>query len=201
MTHLMWDEYDLEVTLLTPLLGTIAGNQDAWSQFQATKAPSPDAEIAASGDEFLVPELPTKGHTTFYTDTDGRPILRSYQIKGALKEWSNVVKKQLKVANLRHHVDVNVFVKPATMVLAEKPDGTLERPLRAMTMQGPRVTVVSSDRIDPGKSWTWKIQVLNGSPVTLGVLEAMCEFGEMIGIGQWRTGEYGSVAARITPRQ
>ena len=201
MTHLMWDEYDLEVTLLTPLLGTIAGNQDVWSQFQATKAPSPDAEIAASGDEFLVPELPTKGHTTFYTDTDGRPILRSYQLKGALKEWSNVVKKQLKVANLRHHVDVNVFVKPATMVLADKPDGTLERPLRAMTMQGPRVTVVSSDRIDPGKSWTWKIQVLNGSPVTLGVLEAMCEFGEMIGIGQWRTGEYGSVDARITPRQ
>ena len=37
---------------------------------------------------------------------------------------------------------------------------SIERPLRAMTQQGPRVTVVRSDWIEAGHSYTFKLKVL-----------------------------------------
>lgn len=194
---LEFTEHKLHVRLLTPLLGTVAGNQDLWSEFIATKAPPTINDIEDSGTEFEVTEDERPGHTTFYTDLEGHPIIRSYQIKGALKEWGNIVRPQLHIANLRHHIDTEVFVYPKTTILAEMVDGTLARPLRARTPKGPRVTLVSSDKIDPPKDWVFDLRVFKGSQLTKEVLNAVCEFGAYIGIGQWRTGEYGQVEAWV----
>ena len=57
--------------------------------------------------------------------------------------------------------------------------------------------MVSSDFINPPRVWTFDLKVFEGSVITKEVLSDVCEFGAYIGMGQWRTGEYGQVEATI----
>jgi hypothetical protein len=60
-----------------------------------------------------------------------------------------------------------------------------------MTMQGPRVTLVRSDVINPGHRYTLEIQKLDGSKVTDQALRDILSYGEQSGLLQWRNGGYG----------
>ena len=67
------------------------------------------------------------------------------------------------------------------MVIADKVNPEpVERPLRHMTMQGPRVTVVRSDSVSSGE-WVWRVRVLKDSKVTPKVLEAIAEYLQVQG--------------------
>lgn len=192
--------YNVTFELLEPLLGTIAKDPAVYEAYQRSQQSGEDEQVVVNedGDEVKEEKKPdTTGWTTFYTDDEGRPVMFDYQVKGFLKEAGNTLKKQVEVANLRHHIDNDVFIYPRRMVLAEKVDDVLERPLRAMTAQGPRVTVVRSDVINPPRNWTWELKVLKGSKVTHSVLETCCEYGELKGLGQWRNGGYGRVSASL----
>jgi len=140
-------------------------------------------------------------HTPYTVCTGAAPNfarLAGLQIKpGFLKEAANVLKEDLGVKNLRSHVEQDVFVFPRRTVLAEKVDGHLERPLRAMTMQGPRVTVVRSDTIGEGNSYTFQIKVRRLSKITTETLAGIVSYGELKGLGQWRNGGYGRFTAEL----
>jgi hypothetical protein len=74
-----------------------------------------------------------------------------------------------------------------------KPDGVIERPLRAMTPKGERVTVTRSDVIDVGRRAKLNIRVLNNTKkLNPKAIKAAMEYGEFYGLGQWRgSGGYG----------
>ena len=74
------------------------------------------------------------------------------------------------------------------------PDGELERPLRAMTAKGERVTVMRSDYVDAGTEIEFGLKCIkNSKGLDLDVLNLCLQFGEYIGLGQWRgSGGYGS---------
>jgi hypothetical protein len=189
--QLTFDRYVLTLTLLEPLLGTIATSEEG--RAHQISAETQDDEVAPIGEEEDRP-----GHTGFYVDGEGRPVIMDYQIKGWLKEIANIVKTNVEVAALRNHLEQDVYVKPRRTVLGEQVDGQLRRPLRAMTRQGPRVTVIVSDFIAAGKSYDFELLVRAGSRVTLPVLEAICEFGALRGLGQWRSAGYGALHAVVT---
>jgi hypothetical protein len=192
----MWDIYKLTWWLTEPLLGTIPKNRDVWSEHVRTQLTGEDeaelmeqAEDAHLADEAEVGE---RGWTTFYVDEAGRPILFDYQLKGFLKEAANTTKETLKLKNLRHHVEQEVFVFPRRLVLGDAVDGYIERPLRAMTQKGPRVTVVRSDRIDPdGRRYEHELRVLATSKIDSDVLNTILGYAAYKGLGQWRNGGYG----------
>ena len=129
-----------------------------------------------------------------------------YQIKGFLKEAGNTLKEQLGETEkgntsvfkaLRSHIDNEVFVRPRHIPLGDDIDGTMERPLRAMTMQGPRVTVVRSDFIKAPFTVTVQLKVLAHSKIDFRILSEIFEYGELKGIGQWRNGSYGQFIAKL----
>jgi len=72
-------------------------------------------------------------------------------------------------------------------------DGVLERPLRAMTAQGPRVTVTRSDYIESGRQIRFTIGIMkNDKKVTMDLIDTLLQYGEICGLGQWRgSGGYG----------
>ena len=75
-----------------------------------------------------------------------------------------------------------------------KKDGTpglevLERPLRASTPQGERVTLVRSDSVPVGTTLEFTLRVLGA--IRRKVLEEWFGYGLFRGLCQWRNGGYG----------
>jgi hypothetical protein len=209
----MWIHYELKFELLEPMLGTLTKDKNVFETFIMSQAKTDMEKTRAAEDLDRVPEeTEARGWTGFYEDDEGHPILMDYQFKGFLKTAANVLKgvvgtKTVKVKNpkegesptkiekgiagLKSHVSNTVFVFPRYIQLAEKPDGVLERPLRAETARGPRVTVTRSDIINPGREYTLEIRVLEDSVVKEQVLRDILSYGELSGLLQWRNAGYG----------
>jgi hypothetical protein len=73
------------------------------------------------------------------------------------------------------------------------PNGILQRPLRAQTMQGMRVTLAASEVIAPGAELDFFLYVLplGQSRITREVIESWLNYWEFVGLGQWRSGGCG----------
>lgn len=193
----MWDKYELVFEFTQPVLGTIPKDRNVFENFVMDQGKTQMDKDRAAEDVARVPEeVESRGWTGFYEDEAGHPILMDYQFKGFLKNAGNILKETLKIKNLRSHIEQCVFVNPRYIVLADKPDDTLERPLRAMTMQGPRVSVMRSDMINPGREYTLELQVLEAGKVTEDALRAILSYGELSGLLQWRNGGYGRFVVR-----
>lgn len=192
----MIEERKYRFTLLEPLLGTIPKNRELFTKYVLSKHPDP-VDLDAVEEEETQAEQETRtapdgsGETGFHTDPDGVYIM-DYHIKGFLKEAGNVLKKKVGIPALRSKIDNYVFIRPRYIWLAEAPAGRLERPLRAQTMQGPRVTLVSSDYVEAGTSFEVVIGLVDGEPkLTWEVIETLLDYGRLKGLGQWRNGGYG----------
>src|SRR2546429_1710744 len=132
----MFQVFQSTLTFTEPLLGTVASDQEVYKRFIATKAPEPDPDETTVENQN---DRERAGWTTFYRMPDDNEIacLMDYQVKGFLKEAGNVLKENGKIKALRSKVESDVFVFPRRIPLGAI-DGVIERPLRAMTMQGPR---------------------------------------------------------------
>ena len=135
-------ELTYRITLIEPMLGTVPKSKEVFTRYIANERTGED-EIAN------VPEGEGSGYTGFFTDDEGI-FLYDYHIKGFLKEAGNVLKESVKVKALRSKLDNFVFVFPRKIRLQDFPDGVLERPLRGMTAQGPRVSLAKSDMVNAG---------------------------------------------------
>lgn len=209
MNSNLFDVYEVELELIEPMLGTVPANRDVHSEYikdRASKRVDAPGEGPIDQADEIVPDegLGSKGYTTFYTDKEGHPILMDYQIKGFIKESGNIMKDLVPTGQaagfkaLRSHIDNELFVFPRRIKLADKVDPEpLERPLRAQTMQGPRVTVVKSDTVPEGTSFKFQIKVLKSSKITEDVIRFVLDYGEVKGLGQWRNGSYGRFMYRM----
>lgn len=75
-----------------------------------------------------------------------------------------------------------------------KPISTMERPLRASTPQGERVTLTRSDIVETGTRFEFSIKLFrNNYGLTPEILIKAIKAGEIHGLGQWRgSGGYGT---------
>lgn len=189
-----------KLTGLTKILGAQAANPKVRSEFIASKAAS-----MAKGEEETakLPEnLEEKGLTVFLRD-DGALCLCDYVIKGFLKEALASLKTQIGIVAPASKVDNYVLITPAYLkftkagVPVTTPDDVFERPLRAMTMQGPRVSLTASEVIGAGWELTFTVTLLENpsSPkskaLTFEVIEEALDYGSFKGLGQWRNGQNG----------
>ncbi len=150
-----------------------------------------DEEVAT------VPDAEKAGWTGFHQDEKGC-FMYNYALLGFLKEAGNTLKEQLGIRALKSKIDQYIFVEPRRIRLKAAPDGVLERSLRAMTMQGPRVTLVRSDYIDAGTELTATVRILQNKEVTGNVIREILEYGQFRGLGQFRNGSYGQFNFTLT---
>lgn len=185
-------KYRLEVTFTAPVLGS-QPQRDVATEYLAGKHPDkaiPEEELAT------LEEHLERGTTAFHK-VDGCPVFWNYQVKGFLKEVGLTFNARPEVGgvkNLRSKINNEVFVFPRLIHL-EIPQGSgvtfLERPLRAMTAQGPRTAVVRSEQLPEGTKFSCEIAVLKDT-VTEGLLRSLLDYGKYQGFGQWRNGSWGT---------
>ena len=183
------------------VLGAQAANPKVRSEFIASKAAKLEKGMEETS---MLPEqsLETKGLTVFLRD-DGALCLSDYVIKGFLKEALKTLKGQIGIGMADSKVDNLILVTPAYLRFTRngqpvtEADGILERPLRAMTMQGPRVSVAASEIVEAGWELEFSITLIENAPtpksraLTFDVIEEALDYGSFKGLGQWRNGQNG----------
>lgn len=189
------------IALTSDLLGTVPKDPEVYRSYIETKRP----ENGEDDTEYLnVEKIEEKGWTGFMKDDKGL-FLYSYMILGFLKNASEVLKHQIKVTKTkkgeqiteglkagRSKIDKYLFIKPRKVYLGkEAPDGVVERPLRAMTAQGPRVSLARSDYIAAGTELEFELTLLKNPELSWDIIDKLWEYGQYQGLGQWRSGGNG----------
>lgn len=179
----------VKVKLTEDLLGTIPMNREVYSAYIESLKPKDNAEDESEN----VTEREESGWTTFLRDKERGLYVYDYYVKGFFKNAANVLKSDLKIKNLRSKVSDLLFVTPRKIYLnCKEPDFILERPLRAQTAQGPRITLAKSDAIKAGKIIEFDVILLTAKgELKPDIIEKLLEYGKLQGFGQFRNGGYG----------
>lgn len=136
---------------LTPILGGQPANPAVRTQYISSRAPAPGL---GEEEDSLLNDLEEKGLTVFMRDEDNRLLLMDYMLKGFFKSALGAIKAQVDVAQERAKVDKFLFIAPRRIPLKRNgmciidEDQQLERPLRASTMKGERVTLAASEMVE-----------------------------------------------------
>lgn len=190
----------VKIIFTAPLLGTSPNNPDIYADFIGSK--SADAEkIEEELAGLSADALAAKGKTVFHRTDNDVPMLYDYQIKGMIKEAFVIFDRlgELKCGSLKIYkslvksvVDKYIFVYPREIPLALPDGGEIDecvRPLRADTMQGPRVSLACSERAPKGTVLECTIEWLH--PGLEKHIIAALEYGKRSGLGQWRNSGMG----------
>lgn len=183
----MFKKIKVKIRLTEPMLGTVPKDPEVYKRFIESKKP-PEVE---EDETETVEKLEERGWTGFHKDEKGI-FIYDYMIKGLLKTAGNNLKDVVGIANLRARIEELVFIFPRKIYLGKKePDGVIERPLRAMTMQGPRITLARSDYVKEGTTISFEIHYLRTAKIRAKLLRHLLEYGRYKGLGQFRGGSYG----------
>lgn len=191
-----------------PLLGSASGNPEIQEEFIASKAETPEKtaeEIAATD----VPGAIEKASTIFPRDENGL-FVWDYQARGFFKESLGALIELGDVKSISkwlcgRSVDNFLFVDQRRIPLRQiggdqwkTSQGTLQRALRAKTMQGERVALARSESLPAGTWVEFDVTVLisdnNKAKVACLSHDVVCkclDYGSMKGFGQWRSGGFG----------
>lgn len=194
----------VRLTFTEPVLGTWPSNQNIAREFIASK--SPDAatvedEVAALGADAVA----DKGMTVFPRNEAGQPVLYDYQVKGFFKDSCGMlgriggktetgkkkaVNESGKITAYKKVIDGLIFVSPRMIPICFSGEmSECQRPLRAQTAQGERVSLANSEQIPAGSTCEFEVLCMDDS-YEKAVLEWL-NYGAMRGIGQWRNSGKG----------
>jgi hypothetical protein len=201
------------LVFLEPILGTKALDPKVFESYLNSVAAADESAAAEQTAKQLADQKEKAGTTVFHRDDKGL-FLWNYQLAGFLKEAGDAIRqcnkgggedtedqkksKGKKWGSIRSKVDNFVKVRPRMLyILREganivKADSVLERPLRANTMQGPRVSLARSEVINAGATISFEVHVMQNSPVTLDMIREVLDYGAWKGLGQWRNAEWGT---------
>ena len=192
------------ITFIEPILGTAPADPEVYVRFIGSKAPDAstiDDEVAALG----AAEVAERGMTVFPRDKGGNPILLDYQIKGFFKDACGMlsrvggkgedgkkkkVNESSKLTAYKKIIDGLIFVQPREIPFIFDGDiATCQRPLRAQTMQGERVSLAMSEEIPAGAKIEFDVLCL--SDENAAAVYEWLDYGILRGIGQWRNSGKG----------
>lgn len=187
--------YSLTIEFLEPVLGTAPKDRELYESYIIERAKKEGVEVDEEEELATIEDLAQRGWTGFHSDNTGL-FLYDYQIRGYFKEAGSATKHIHGVKNVNTKVDRWLFVRPRRIyftrngTVIKQPESVLERPIRAMTMRGPRTSLVRSDSIQAGAQLICTLDVINDE-ISEKFLRTCLDYGSMSGMGQWRTGGYG----------
>ena len=184
----------VKLTFVEGILGTSPANPDVYRDYIGSKAPDAatvEDEVEALGADAVV----EKAMTVFPRNAEGVPFLYDYQIKGFFKDTCGGLRKvkgtkSEKIKAFKKEIDRLIFPSPREIPF-ENVKGIVEcqRPLRASTPQGERVSLAMSEEILAGATLTFDI-ILWSDDHEAAVREWL-DYGIFSGIGQWRNSGKG----------
>ena len=184
----------VRLTFDEPLLATSPANSEIYREFIGSKAPdaaSVEDEVAALGADAVA----ERGMTVFPRLEDGTPFLWDYQIQGFFKDACGVLRKvpgkrSAKIKAYKKEIDGLIFPQPRRIPLAlSGPVRECQRPLRAQTAQGERVSLAMSEEVPEGSAVEFDVVCLDDGQAD-NVREWL-DYGALRGIGQWRNSGKG----------
>lgn len=187
-------ELKVRLTFTESILGTASANEDVYRDFIGSKSPDANTvedEVAALGADAVV----EKGKTIFPKLDDGTPFLYDYQIKGFFKDTCGGLRKvkgtkSEKIKAFKKEIDKLIFVTPRTIPFMNCGTiGECQRPLRAQTMQGERVSLAISEEVHAGAQVEFTIVMLSDEHEA--AVREWLDYGKWSGIGQWRNSGRG----------
>ena len=141
-------------------------------------------------------EVVEKTMTIFPRLEDGKtPFFWDYQIKGFFKDAMGMLRRVsdsecAKLKNYKKLVDGLIFIKERKIPINVNGEmGDCQRPLRAETMQGPRVALAHSETVPEGSTCTFTILLMDDT-LEKAVRECL-DYGELRGLAQWRNSGKG----------
>lgn len=199
------EQGEVELSALKGKIEEIIGREVTDEEFAGLK--QGDLKKIATLKE-TIEELDQKGITCFLREPNtGKICIGSHMIIGFLKAAGEAIsrtmtaKKETMLASSSYTskiINQHLSVKPALIVASEDIkrtfDGTpdyLQRSLRAMTAQGPRISLAKSEVLPAGTVFEFDVLVMENSPMKEEILSALFEYGKMKGLGQWRNSDYG----------
>ena len=194
----------VKMTFTEPILGTAPNNEEIYRDFIGSKAPDANTveeEIAAVG----VEEVTQKGMTVFPRNSEGQPIIWDYQVKGFFKDACSMlsrvggkgedgkkkkVNESSKMTAFKKVIDGLIFPQPRQIpIIFDGEIGYCQRPLRAQTMQGERVSLAMSEEIPAGAHIEFDVLCLADENVA--AVREWLDYGILRGFGQWRNSGKG----------
>lgn len=194
----------VKMTFTEAVLGTWPSNQNIAREFIASKSPdaaSIEDEVAALGADAVA----DKGMTVFPRDEEGRPVLYDYQVKGFFKDSCGMlsriggkteagkkraVNESGKISAHKKVIDGLIFVQPRMIPIemsGEMQD--CQRPLRAQTAQGERVSLANSEEIPAGSRCEFDVLLMDDNHEA--AVREWLDYGCLRGISQWRNSGKG----------
>lgn len=190
----------VRITFLRSVLGTLTGDKDLYRNYIGDKAPDAktlEEEVAAIGVEGAV----EKGKTFFPKNSEGKAFIYDYQIRGFFKSACSALSKvqgtiASNVKAFKKKIDTTIFVRDRENVITGYTEITeCQRPLRASTPQGERVSIAISEEIAEGAQVEFTVRCLIDGDVKL--VEELLGYGQYNGLCQWRNSGHGSFSYEI----
>jgi len=184
----------VRLTLTEEVLGTASNNPEIHSDYIASKAPdakSREEEIEAIGVDAEV----EKSMTVFPRNENGDPIMWDYQIKGFFKDACGMLRKvtgtkSSKIKAYKKEIDGLIFVQERQVPFVYEGEmGNCQRPLRAQTAQGERISLANSETIPVGATLEFTVECLVDSDME--AVEEWFDYGRLRGLGCWRNSGKG----------
>lgn len=184
----------VKLTFTEGILGTSPGNEDIYREYIAGKAPdaaSIEEEVAALG----AAEVTEKAKTVFPRTDAGIPFIYDYQIKGYFKDTCGGLRKvkgteSSKIKAFKKEIDKLIFIEPREIPFEQYGViGECQRPLRASTPMGERVSLAISEEIPAGAVVEFTIVLFSEEHEAL--VREWLDYGRFSGIGQWRNSGKG----------
>lgn len=187
----------VKLTFTEGILGTSPANPDVYRDYIGSKAPDAatvEDEVEALGADAVA----EKSMTVFPRNADGVPFMYDYQIKGFFKDTCGGLRKvkgseSSKIKAFKKEIDRLIFPTPREIPFENVNAITeCQRPLRAATPQGERVSLAMSEEIAAGATLTFEIVILSDEHEA--VVREWLDYGRLSGIGQWRNSGKGRFA-------
>ena len=187
----------VKLTFTEGVLGTSPANPDVYRDYIGSKAPDAatvEDEVEALGADAVA----EKSMTVFPRNADGVPFMYDYQIKGFFKDTCGGLRKvkgseSSKIKAFKKEIDRLIFPTPREIPFENVNAITeCQRPLRAQTPQGERVSLAMSEEIAAGAILTFEIVILSDEHEA--VVREWLDYGRLSGIGQWRNSGKGRFA-------
>ena len=182
------------------VLGSSPSNEELLATYIASKAPTDDLTAEEVGN--IKAQNAEDRITVFPKSADGTPFIYDYQIKGMLKDSCKMLAKAGKagyaggkacaaIKAFKQAIDGLIFVTPREIPydLHGLRMGYCERPLRAQTPMGERVSIAKSESVPEGSTAEFEIQCLD--PKLEDMVRECLDYGAMRGLGQWRNSGKG----------
>lgn len=190
----------VKITLIEEVLGSSPSNEELLATYIASKALTD--ELTSEEIDNIKAQNAEDRITIFPRQADGTPFIYDYQIKGMLKDSCKALAAAGKAgypggkacAGLKAYkklIDGLIFVSPRE--IPYNMNGMrmdyCERPLRASTPQGERVSIAKSETVPAGSTIEFEITCLD--PKLEDMVRECLDYGKLRGLGQWRNSGKG----------